>query len=96
MGHLGQARNIMTSSSSVQQKELNWLLKIAWNLALKCDNYYKEMAELFSVCHELCSQLPSQVHVLKRQRSCQLMAAAARLQVAGSTTDRTEKVSMGL
>ena len=96
--HLTHARNLACSisSTSVQQKELNWLLKVAWNLALKCEDYYKEMAELFSVCHQLCSQLPVQVPVLKRQRSCQLMAAGAMLQVAGATQDKTEKVNRSL
>jgi len=96
MDHLKRARNLASSISSatVQQKELNWLLKVAWNLALKCGDHYKEMAGLFTVCHDLCSQLPTQIPVLKRQMSCQVMAAAALLQCAGETTNKSEKVRL--
>ena len=81
--HLKHAKNLLSSFSSlsVQQKELNWLLKVAWNLALKCEDHYKEMAGLFTMCHDLCSQLPTQIPVLKIQMSCQVMAAAALLHV---------------
>ena len=94
--HLKHAKNLLSSFSSlsVQQKELNWLLKVAWNLALKCEDHYKEMAGLFTVCHDLCSQLPTQIPVLKRQMSCQVMAAAALLQCAGEITGKSEKVRL--
>ena len=58
--HLKHAKNLLSSFSSlsVQQKELNWLLKVAWNLALKCEDHYKEMAGLFTVCHECLNVVP--------------------------------------
>ena len=97
VGHLSHAHTLASSSSllctSTQHKELTWLLKVAWNLALKCEHHHKEMAQLFSLCHQLCAMLPVQVAILKRQKSCQLMAAAAMLQVARATEDSKEKVS---
>ncbi len=97
--HLNQAQSLtslLSSNPPMLQREVSWLLKVAWNLALKCENNYKEMAELFSTCYDLCSVLPAQATLLKRQKSCQLMAAAAMLQVAGSNTDKEEKESFNI
>ena len=80
-------------SSTTQHKEANWLLKVAWNLALKCGHHYKEMADLFQICYQLVSCLPVDGSVLRRQRTCQLMMAAATVQVARAAESQDEKVS---
>ena len=77
---------------SLQQNEANWLLKVAWNMALQCNNHHKEMAEFFLICYQLSSYLPSDLSVLRRQKSCQLMSAAASVQVARATDIQADKV----
>ena len=92
--YLRQAQVLFPSmlSPSSQQKEANWLLKVAWNLALQCQQNHREMADFFIICYELSSYLLVDVSMLKRQRSCQLMAAAACIQIARSANEREEKV----
>ena len=50
------------------------------------------MAELFVICYQLSSNVPADVSVLRRQRSCQLMAAAASIQAARMVDDQQENV----
>lgn len=92
--YLQQAQSLLPSmaSNSTRLNEANWLLKVAWNLALQCNHYHKEMADFFIICYQLSSNLPSDVSVLRRQRSCQLIAAAAFVQVAKATDIQEEKV----
>lgn len=92
--YLKQATTLLPSldSPTSQQKEANWFLKVAWNLALQCNLNYKEMADFFIICHQLSCCLPSDISVLRRQRSCQLMAAAAFIQLARAADSHEEKV----
>ena len=92
--YLQQAQSLLPSmaTNSARLNEANWLLKVAWNLALQCNHYHKEMADFFVICYQLSSNLPSDVSVLRRQRSCQLIAAAAFVQVAKATDIQEEKV----
>lgn len=91
--YLCQAKSLIPSitASSSKQNEANWLLKVAWNLALQCNHCHKEMADFFVICYQLSATLPSDESVLRRQRSCQLMAAAAFVQVAKATDNQQEK-----
>lgn len=93
--HLQRAQSLLpTITPPMQQNEANWLLKVAWNLALQCSSHHKEMAEFFLICYHLSSYLPSDMSVLRRQRSCQLMAAAAFVQVAREADAQEDKVIM--
>ena len=87
-----QARLSSLPSATVRQNEAGWFLKIAWNLALQCDENYQEMANFFIACYELSSHVQADSTVLQRQKTCQLMAAAANLQVARSTINDEERV----
>lgn len=92
--YLEQAQCLLSTITvpSLQQKEANWLLKVAWNLALQCNHHHKEMAEFFLICYQLSSVLPPDVSIWRRQRSCRLMAAAAFVQMARATDSQEEKV----
>ena len=79
-------------SANARQNEAGWFLKIAWNLALQCGENYQEMSNFFTICHELSSHVPVDSAVLQRQKTCQLMAAAANLQVARTITAGEDKV----
>ena len=87
-----QAKLSNLPSVTVRQNEAGWFLKIAWNLALQCGENYQEMANFFIACYELSSQVQADSTVLQRQKTCQLMAAAANLQVARSTVNEEERV----
>lgn len=87
-----QAKLSSLPSATTRQNEASWFLKIAWNLALQCDENYQEMANFFIACYELSSHVQTDSTVLQRQKTCQLMAAAANLQVARSTTNDDERV----
>lgn len=92
--YLQQAQSLLhtLTSPTTQRSEANWLLKVAWNLALQCNHHHKEMADFFLICYQLSSSLPSDTAVLRRQRSCQLMAAAAFVQVARASDSQEERV----
>lgn len=96
--YLQRAQSLLhtVSPPSTQHSEANWLLKVAWNLALKCSHHYKEMAEFFLTCYQLVSCLPVDSSVWRRQRTCQLMMAAATVQVARAADSEQEKVTMDL
>jgi hypothetical protein len=87
-----QAKLSNLSSVTTRQNEAGWFLKIAWNLALQCDENYQEMANFFIACHELSSHVQADSTVLQRQKTCQLLAAAANLQMARTTINEGEKV----
>ena len=94
LGYIKKAQAKLSSlpSATVRQNEAGWFLKIAWNLALQCDENYQEMANFFIACYELSSHVQPDSTVLQRQKTCQLMAAAANLQVARSTINDEERV----
>ena len=72
----------LVPSPLAREKEAAWFLKVAWNLALQCeDNYYQEMREFFAACYSLSECVSADPSVLLRQKTCQLMAAAASVHV---------------
>ncbi|KAK3585545.1 hypothetical protein CHS0354_022956 [Potamilus streckersoni] len=73
------------------QKEAEWFMKIAWNLALQCDKHPEKMKDLFTLCSQLTSLCPVDDDTLVRQRTCMLMSAAACLQIARTTADEGRK-----
>lgn len=93
--YLRQAQTLLSSTAlSSKQNEANWLLKVSWNLALQSNQYHKEMADFFMICYELSANVPLDESVLRRRRSCQLMAAAASVQLAKATDTQQEKVHL--
>ena len=87
-----QAKLSKLPSVTARQNEAGWFLKIAWNLALQCDENHQEMANFFIACYELSSHVQADSTVLQRQKTCQLLAAAANLQVARGTINEEERV----
>lgn len=87
-----QAKLSKLPSVTIRQNEAGWFLKIAWNLALQCNENHQEMANFFIACYELSSHVQADSTVLQRQKTCQLLAAAANLQVARGTINEEERV----
>ena len=71
----------LLSSPIARQKEAGWFLKIAWNLALQCGDNYNKMRDLYIACCSMCECLIVEPSVLQRQKTCQLMAAAACINI---------------
>ena len=94
LGYIKKAQGKLSAlpSATVRQNEAGWFLKIAWNLALQCGENYLEMSLFFAACYELSSHVQADSTVLQRQKTCQLMSAAASLQVARTTTNNEERV----
>ncbi|XP_046583412.1 testis-expressed protein 11-like [Haliotis rubra] len=68
-------------------EEAMWFMKIAWNLALKCEDDPFSLKDLFSLCLKLLSLLPSDKALTCRQKTCTLMAVAGCLQMARAHPD---------
>lgn len=86
-----QLQNESKENHCQVQNEASWFIKIAWNLALQCEESPHRMKTLFSLCQQLSSLCPCDNSNLTRQKTCMLMAAAASLQVARLSTEEAEK-----
>ncbi|XP_046374290.2 testis-expressed protein 11-like isoform X1 [Haliotis rufescens] len=73
------------------QEEATWFMKIAWNLALKCEDDPFNLKDLFSLCLKLLSLLPADRALVCRQKTCTLMAVAGCLQMARALSDDDNK-----
>ncbi|KAK3098145.1 hypothetical protein FSP39_016603 [Pinctada imbricata] len=72
-------------------KESTWFMKIAWNIALKCEDQPEGMKNFFSLCGQFTELSPKDQGSLSRQKTCMMMAAAACLQCARTATDSGKK-----
>ncbi|XP_060556833.1 testis-expressed protein 11-like [Ruditapes philippinarum] len=73
------------------QNEANWLMKIAWNLALQYEDEPLQMKELYTLCSQLLSLNAQDESCQSRQMTCILMSAAACLQVARNTNEEDKR-----
>ena len=87
-----QAKLSLLPSPLSRQKEAAWFLKVAWNLALQCGDNYQQMREFYIACYVLSECISTDPSVLLRQKTCQLMAAAASVNL-GRRADSDTKVS---
>ncbi|KXJ24095.1 Testis-expressed sequence 11 protein [Exaiptasia diaphana] len=71
--------------------EAMWFMKIAWNMALDSIETLQEMREFFLISHKFADLCPIETSNITRQKSCQLMASAASLQIAQETSDEEQK-----
>ncbi|XP_041351715.1 testis-expressed protein 11-like [Gigantopelta aegis] len=79
------------SSQIRVQEEATWFMKIAWNLAVKCEDDPFCMKEFFTLCFQLLSLSPSDTSSASRQQTCTLMSAAGCLQIARQTNEEVHK-----
>ena len=86
-----QSKLPLLPSPLAKQKEAAWFLKVAWNLALQCEDNYQQMREFYVACYSLSEVLSTDPSVLLRQKTCQLMAAAASINL-GRSADSEIKV----
>ncbi|XP_061092587.1 testis-expressed protein 11 [Conger conger] len=70
-------------------EEANWFRKIAWNSALQCENSPERMRDFFVLSYQLSQFCLPDRAVLMGQKTCLLMATAARLELC-----RTSDVSV--
>lgn len=86
-----QSKLSLLTSPITRQKEAAWFLKVAWNLALQCEDNYQQMRDFYISCFSLSECLSTDPSVLLRQKTCQLMAAAACINL-GRRADSESKV----
>ncbi|XP_056013894.1 testis-expressed protein 11-like [Ostrea edulis] len=78
-----QEQEITCKKSPKLSEEASWFMRVAWNLALKCENRPDLMKDLFVLSSQYSSLCPDdEENTLMRKKTCLLMAAAACLQQA--------------
>jgi len=83
--------NLKNINEDLEESEVSWFNKIAWNLALSCSKHYSEMQQSFLLCYELSLLLPKVSVNTSQQRSSLLMAIGCGLQVARGIMYDNEK-----
>ncbi|KAL4233633.1 Testis-expressed protein 11 [Mactra antiquata] len=86
-----QLQDLDTSKKQYVQNEADWFIKIAWNLALQCDENPYQMKDLYCLCSQLLLLTVQDDSSQSRQMTCILMASAACLQYARQTNEQNEK-----
>ncbi|XP_078322707.1 testis-expressed protein 11-like [Crassostrea virginica] len=89
-----QAQEMSGRVTQKQSEEASWFMRVAWNLALKCEKRPGLMKDLFILCSQYSCLCPNdEENTLVRKKTCLLMAAAACLEQArtGGKTDTNSK-----
>ncbi|XP_015264411.1 PREDICTED: testis-expressed sequence 11 protein [Gekko japonicus] len=80
--------------------EAHWFRKIAWNLAVQCENCPRAMRDFFVISFKFSQFCPPDKAVLLAQRTCLLMAAAVDLDMGRNnllpTDQQTELLTQAL
>nr|XP_056714991.1 testis-expressed protein 11 [Euleptes europaea] len=71
--------------------EAHWFRKIAWNLAVQCENCPRTMRDFFVISCKFSQFCPPDKAVLLAQRTCLLMAAAVNLDMGRSSSLPTDQ-----
>ncbi|XP_078402284.1 testis-expressed protein 11 [Cetorhinus maximus] len=77
----------------LKSSEANWFRKIAWNLALQCEDCPSRMREFFTLSYQLSQMVPVDKAVLIGQKTCLLMAAAASLEISRKAPNTSEQIA---
>ncbi|XP_059507241.1 testis-expressed protein 11 [Stegostoma tigrinum] len=83
-------------TAELRSSEANWFRKIAWNLALQCENCPSRMRDFFILSYQLSQMVSTDKAILIGQKTCLLMAAAASLEIsrkAPNTSDQIESLT---
>ncbi|XP_064185289.1 testis-expressed protein 11 isoform X1 [Anguilla rostrata] len=72
-------------------EEANWFRKIAWNLALQCENSPDRMRDFFVLSYQLSQFCLPDRAVLMGQKTCLLMATAACLELCRKSPVSTQQ-----
>ncbi|XP_078068175.1 testis-expressed protein 11 [Mustelus asterias] len=79
-------------SVELKSNEANWFRKIAWNLALQCEDCPSRMREFFILSYQLSQMVSTDKAILIGQKTCLLMAAAASLEIGRKATNTSEQI----
>ncbi|KAK7107797.1 testis-expressed protein 11-like [Littorina saxatilis] len=74
--------------------EAAWFMKIAWNLALKCEDDPATMKEFFMLSYRLISLCGEDGGSLTHKKTCVLMATAACVQLARTAPSESDMKSL--
>ncbi|XP_041800433.1 testis-expressed protein 11 [Chelmon rostratus] len=79
-------------------EEANWFRKIAWNSALQCESYPDRMRDFLVLSYQLSQLCPPDRTLLRGQKACLLMAAAASLELCRKSpfSVQTEELAQAL
>uniref|UniRef100_UPI00398EC98D testis-expressed protein 11 isoform X7 n=1 Tax=Pristiophorus japonicus TaxID=55135 RepID=UPI00398EC98D len=77
----------------LKNSEANWFRKIAWNLALQCEDCPSRMREFFTLSYQLSQMLSVDKAILIGQKTCLLMAAAASLEIGRKALNTSEQIA---
>ncbi|XP_072483355.1 testis-expressed protein 11 [Notamacropus eugenii] len=78
----------------VQTNEAHWFRKIAWNLAMQCENCPRTIRDFFLLSYKFSQFCPSEKAVLISQKMCLLMAAAANLELGRSISEASQQTEL--
>ncbi|XP_053555049.1 testis-expressed protein 11 [Bombina bombina] len=81
-------------SNNQRTNEAHWFRKIAWNVAVKNQDFSRVMKESFLLSYKLSLFCPCDKPILVAQKSCLLMATAVDLEMARKASDRIEQVGL--
>uniref|UniRef100_H9GLX6 Protein ZIP4 homolog n=1 Tax=Anolis carolinensis TaxID=28377 RepID=H9GLX6_ANOCA len=74
--------------------EAQWFRKIAWNLAVQCENCPRIMRDFFIMSFKFSQLCPSDKGTLLAQRTCLLMAAAVDLDIARKSSLPDDQIQL--
>ncbi|XP_043561238.1 testis-expressed protein 11 [Chiloscyllium plagiosum] len=87
--HMAEGKMTVELKSS----EANWFRKIAWNLALQCENCPSRMRDFFTLSYQLSQMVSTDKAILIGQKTSLLMAAAASLEISRKSPSTSEQIA---
>ncbi|XP_067903094.1 testis-expressed protein 11 [Heterodontus francisci] len=90
---LQRLEHVSVITSELKSSEANWFRKIAWNLALQCEDCPRRMREFFTLSYQLSQMVSVDKAILIGQKTCLLMAAAASLEIGRKAPNTSEQTA---
>ncbi|XP_058906371.1 testis-expressed protein 11 [Kogia breviceps] len=82
------------STSGSRTHEAHWFQKIAWNLAMQCNEDPVTMREFFMISYKLSQFCPSDQAILIAQKTCLLVASAVDIEQGRKASTTSEQVML--
>ncbi|XP_078496133.1 testis-expressed protein 11 isoform X2 [Lissotriton helveticus] len=74
--------------------DVHWFRKIAWNLAIQCEDCPRTMRDFFILSYKFSQLCPSDKSILMAQKTCLLMAAAIDLDMGRHASTSSEQIDL--